>query len=337
MALAIEVQARRGELVESRHRITWVAVDAAGRKRDGSGTDLVTTFRSAAKPFQLLPLVERGHASALGLSDEQLAIMAASHTGSAHHRTVVRQILDALALGVDDLACGAHDPSDPEALAEIRLHPELLSRLYNNCSGKHSGMLALAQREGWPLKGYELAEHPLQQLMRRTIAEVCGCAAESLGVAVDGCGVCVFSLPMSAMARGYARLAEAARSPEDARGRALQRIALAMAAHPRTVEGEGRLSTALMTVTGGRLVAKGGAEGLQLIADTSRGAGLALKCEDGAGRAVAPATVALLESIGWIAAEEASRLEGQRRPLVKNAAGLVVGHLEATVSSTAAV
>lgn len=337
MARVMEVRVWRGDIPESRHRIAWAASDASGRLLEGSAPDTVTTFRSAAKPFQLLPLVERGHAEALGFSDEDLAIMAASHTGSAHHRAIVQRLLDGLGLGPEHLACGPHDPSDPEALAEIRLHPERLGRLYNNCSGKHSGMLALTRREGWPIEGYHLAEHPLQQLMRRTVAEVCGCAPETLGVAIDGCGVCVFSLPIAAMARGYARLAAAVQRADDERTRALQRIARAMTSHPRTVEGDGRLSTDLMSVTGGRLVAKGGAEGLQLVADTSSGIGLALKCEDGAGRAVAPATVVLLESLGWLSGEEVSRLEGQRRPAVTNASGQVVGRIEATVALAAGV
>lgn len=337
MARVLEVLVWRGDIPESRHRIAWAVADAAGRVLDGALPDTVTTFRSAAKPFQLLPLVERGHAEALALTDEHLAVMAASHTGSARHREVVGGLLSRLRLSVADLACGAHEPSDPEALAEIRLHPERLSSLYNNCSGKHSGMLALAQREGWPTEGYHLAEHPLQQLMRRTVAEVCGCAPESLGVAIDGCGVSVFSLPIAAMARGYAQLAAAARGGDDVRSGALRRIAHAMGSHPFLVEGAGRLSTDLMSVTGGRLVAKGGAEGLQLVADTGRGLGLVLKCEDGGGRAVAPATVLVLETLGWISAEEASRLEGQRRPVVRNAAGLVVGRIEAVVHEDAAL
>lgn len=337
MARVMEVVVWRGPIPESRHRIVWVVADSAGRVLEGHGAPLVTTFRSAAKPFQLLPLVERGHADALGLTDEQLAVMAASHTGSARHLAIVRELLAGLGFLPQQLTCAYHDPSDPESLADIRLHPERRSSLYNNCSGKHSGMLALARAEGWPLEGYALAEHPLQQLMRRTVAECCGCAPESLGVAIDGCGVSVFSLPITAMARGYARMAVAVQQADDARSRALGRIARAMGAHPRIVEGDGRLSTDLMGVTGGRLVAKGGAEGLQLVADTSRGFGLALRCEDGASRAVAPATVVLLEALGWLSEEESSRLAGQRRPAVTNAAGQVVGHLEATVTHAASV
>lgn len=337
MARVMEVVVWRGDIPESRHRFAWVATDAAGRVIDGVSADRVTTFRSAAKPFQLLPLVERGHADALGLTDEQLAIMVASHTGSAAHLALVRDLLARFGFTVDDLACGYHDPSDPEAIAELHAHPERRSRLYNNCSGKHAGMLVLAQREGWPLAGYALPDHPLQQLMRRTVAEACGCTPESLGVAIDGCSVCVFSLPLAAMARGYAHLGAARLRAEDARTRALQRIGHAMTAHPGTVEGAGRLSTDLMQATQGRLIAKGGAEGLQLVADPTRGQGLALKCEDGSARAVGPATVAVLGALGWLTTAEQAALGAQRRAIVKDAAGQVVGHLEATVPLTAAI
>lgn len=332
MARDVEVVVWRGDIAESRHRVAWVLVDPTGCAIDGVSGDAVTTFRSAAKPFQLLPLVERGHADALGLTDEHLAIMAASHTGSAAHRDLVSAMLSRFGLEPGQLACGYHDPSDPAALAEVRLHPERQSRLYNNCSGKHAGMLALAQREGWPLAGYHLPEHPLQQLMRRTVAEACGCTPESLGVAIDGCSVSVFALPLAAMARGYAQLGAAMQSADDPRARTLQRIGRAMTAHPRMVEGDGRLSTELMLATKGRLVAKGGAEGLQLVADTQRGLGLALKCEDGSARAVAPATMAVLGALGWLTTPEQAALEAQRRSIVTDATGQVVGHLEATVA-----
>jgi L-asparaginase II len=331
-SLQIEVHVRRGSVVESRHLVQAAISDPAGSiTACTEHGDRVTTFRSSAKPFQLLSLVERGHAERWGLSDEQLAVMVASHTGSVYHRELVAGLLRRFGCSEADLACGYHEPLDPEALAEVRAHPERRSALFNNCSGKHAGMLGLARSEGWPTQGYERAEHPVQQLMHRTVAEACGIPSGALEVAVDDCGVSVFALPLAAMARGYARLAAASASG-DRRERALQRIRQAMAAHPRATGGPGRFSSLLIEATRGRLVAKGGAEGLECMAVTTAGLGIAVKVEDGQTRAAGPAVIALLEHLGMLEPEERTRLGSARRPLIFNPAGLEVGSIEGTVS-----
>ena len=336
MPFRLDVDVLRGPVVESRHRLHCAAVDPAGRLVAGTGApDFATTFRSSAKPFQLLPLVERGIADRLGCTQEELAIMAASHTGSRHHLELVQGLLDRIGRTAADLACGYHEPADPESLEDVRHHPEKRSALYNNCSGKHAGMIALALAEGWPVEGYHRPEHPLQQLKRRTVAECCAVAPESMAVAVDGCSVSVFGLPLSAMARGYARFAEAMARGGDARAQALGRIGRAMASFPRVVEGEGRLATAIVEASQGRVVAKGGAEGLLLVADPGRSLGVALKCEDGANRAMGPAAVAVLEHLGVLTGKEVTMLAEHHHPVVKNAAGLDVGTIVAHVSVAA--
>ncbi|HEY2954409.1 MAG TPA: asparaginase [Candidatus Eisenbacteria bacterium] len=331
MQLLIEVIVRRGAIAESHHAMQAEVCDARGVSVARTAeADRATTFRSSAKPFQLLPLVERGHADRAGLSDEELAVMAASHTGSPYHVGLVRGLLDRLDLPARLLACGYHEPSDPESQARLAAHPGERSPLYNNCSGKHAGMLLLARSEGWPLEGYEKAEHPVQRLMRRTVAEVCGMDPAAVAVAVDGCSASVFGLPLAAMARAYAVLS-AARAEGDARARALDRIRRAMQRYPMAVGGRGRFSTTLMEAGGGRWVAKGGAEGLQCVGIPGRGLGLALKCEDGQGRGVAPAVIALLEQIGEIGAADRERLRDLARPVLRNHAGLEVGFLETSI------
>jgi L-asparaginase II len=333
MRFQLDVRVYRGRVLESRHELQAALADPEGSVLASTGSPgLVTLFRSAAKPLQLLPLVERGHADRWGFSDEQLAVMAASHTGSAWHLGLARGILDRIGLGPEHLACGYHDPEDPESLALLRSGGAGRSPLYNNCSGQHAGLLALVRSEGWPVEGYHLPEHPLQQLLHRTIAEICRLAPESIPTAVDGCSLVVYALPLQVMARCYAMLAAAARSPgTDARTAALARIVRAMTMHPRAVEGRGRVSTALMEATRGRLLAKCGAEGLQLVALLDRGQGLALKCADGSQRAIAPAVVAVLEHLGVLSAGEIAALAGERRTLLFNAAGLEVGQVTADV------
>ena len=210
MRLQLEVRVWRGEIAESRHRVQMAVCDPGGRRIAGTEfPDLPTTFRSAAKPFQLVPLVERGHADRLGFGPTEIALMAASHTGSPRHLEVVRGILARIGRGESDLACGIDEPLDPASRQALRDGSASPSPVYHNCSGKHAGMLALCQAEGWPTAGYETPEHPLQQLMHRTVSEICGLAVVQVPWAIDGCGVCVFAMPLSAMARGYARLAAA--------------------------------------------------------------------------------------------------------------------------------
>jgi L-asparaginase II len=337
MRLEIEVVIWRGSIAESRHRVQAAVSDPAGRLVAATAdAHAVTTFRSAAKPFQLLPLVERGHADRFGFDDETLAVMAASHTGSAYHLDLVRRILARLELEDRHLACGFHEPLDPDSRELLVKGAAAPSPLYNNCSGKHAGMLALALAEGWPVEGYERADHPVQRLMRVSVAQACGLEAEELAVAVDGCSVSVFALPLSAMARGYARLATAT-DQDEPRGRALARIRAAMQSHPRAVGGGGRLSSALMEVAGRHLVAKGGAEGLECLGLLSPGLGLAVKCEDGQTRAVGPAVVALLTHLGHLSERELGALEAWRTPVLHNYAGHEVGRIEATVRPLAAV
>ena len=328
MQMTLTVNVIRGPILESCHQIEAAVCDAAGRRVAGTeNPDRVTTFRSTAKPFQLLPLVERGHADRWGFSDQELAVMTASHTGSAEHLRLVSGILGRIGLGPEHLACGYHDPIDRESLAVVRAHPEQRSPLYNNCSGKHASMLALAVAEKWPVAGYERADHPVQQLIHQTLAQVCGVDPESLQTGTDNCAVVVFGAPLSVMAHGYARLA-AAMADGDARDQALHRIRTAMTSHPLAVGGAGRFTTTLMEKSRGRLVAKGGAEGLHCIGIPGRGLGVAVKCLDGATRALAPAVIALLQQLEALSEGDLERLGDLRRPILRNHRGDTVGAVE---------
>jgi len=327
----------RGPMLESRHRLQAAIVGPGGEPFAATpGGDVQTTFRSAAKPFQLVPLVERGHADRFGFDDEHVAVMAASHTGSAYHVRLVTEILERIGLSDRHLACGYHGPLDEESQAFLRSERGTRSPLYNNCSGKHAGMLALARAEGWPVEGYERADHPVQREMLAVVADMVGLRPDQIPTGIDGCSVPVFGAPLSAMARAYARFAVADREG-NARSAALARIRAAMLAYPRATGGDQRFSTSLMERAGGAIVAKGGAEGLECIGLTEAGLGLAIKCEDGSSRAVAPAALALLERFELIDTAALEALETWRRPVVKNVVGLNVGELKAVVETAGKV
>jgi L-asparaginase II len=299
---------------------------AEGRAEDAG---LVTFFRSACKPFQALPLVERGHAERFGFGAPELAVMSASHNGAAEHVAVVRGMLERIGLTDRHLLCGFHYPEDPENDAALRKGALTPSPVYNNCSGKHTGMLALAVAEGWPVEDYVSFDHPVQRACVAAVAEVCGVDARSLPLGVDGCSAANPAVPLSAMARGFSRFALAKAGSTEARERGLAQIRAAMIEHPRLVAGEGRLCTDVLTAGAGAVITKTGAEGLQCLGFPRTGEGVAVKVLDGTRRAVGPAVLAYLRDGERLSAAALAALERWAHPSIKNHRGLVVGELRA--------
>lgn len=252
---AISVAVRRGNLVESTHRAHAVVVRDGEIVESRGDPGLVAFVRSAAKPLQALPLVP------LRLPGEELAIACASHEALPEQLVAVRALLARAGATKDDLECGA----------------ERGSRLRHNCSGKHAGFLLVCRERGWDPAGYRLPGHPLQQELRRIVAEAAGRPEERLETAVDGCGVPTFALSLREMARVFAGLA--AGRPEGA-----DDVVRAMTAHPALVGGHSSVDTIVMRALPGA-VAKRGAEGV-LCVGLPDGRGVALKVEDGAYRAV---------------------------------------------------
>jgi L-asparaginase II len=331
----VEVRRGRGGELEADHLVTVIASDGEleGRRKpppnpERAPSDWVTCFRSGCKPFQALPLVERGHADRFGFGDRELAVMCASHNGAPVHIEVVRSILDRIGLGEEHLLCGFHFPYDEAASDQVRCDGSDLSPVYNNCSGKHAGMLALAVAEGWPVEDYVRFDHPVQRACLAAVAEVCEADPDGLSLVVDGCSCANPAVPLSTMARAYSRLARARREDPSARQKALARLAHAMVSHPVLVAGEGRLCTDLMRAAGGEIVSKTGAEGLQCVAVRSAGVGIVAKVQDGANRAKGPPIIDFLAKNGWLSPDALAKLDEWRRPVMKNHRGIEVGTVE---------
>jgi L-asparaginase II len=338
-AALYQVKVRRGATgtVEATHWATAVSWRGEGPALPESPLDaerygtagLVTYFRSSCKPFQALPLVERGHAARFGFDTAELAVLCASHNGAAIHVDVVRGILDRIGLDERALLCGFHFPEDPENDAALRAGTAARSPLYNNCSGKHAGMLALALAEGWPIEDYVAFDHPVQRAGLDAVADVCGVEAAAMPLSIDGCSAASPALPLAAMARGFARFASAREGASDARERALATLRRAMAERPELVAGERRLCTDIMRATRGAVVTKTGAEGLQCAAIPAQGLGVAVKVHDGARRAIGPAVVAFLDDEGGLDDEARRGLATWRRGPHRNHRGTVVGEITA--------
>lgn len=288
------VEVTRGDTVESRHRGAAAVVDSLGRRHAAWGdVDSPVFPRSSVKPLQALPLVESGAAARFCVSDRELALACASHSGEPEHVATAREWLTRLGRTEADLICGAHAPINEAAAASLVRDERGPSRLHNNCSGKHLGFLTLAMHVSAPLEGYGDPDHPVQRQVRRVLSEMGGTDLSSAPVAGDGCGVPVLGMPLSAIARAFARLARPSELPSE-RADAVGRVVSAMTAHPHLVGGADRFDTLVMASAGGAMLVKGGAEGVCAAVIFGPAIGIALKIDDGAKRAAETAMAALL-------------------------------------------
>jgi L-asparaginase II len=318
----LDVGVTRGDVVESRHRVHAAVVDAHGTLLEAArDPELRVWWRSCAKPFQIMPLLRSGGFDALGWGAEELALACASHGGEPEHVAIAERMLGQLGLEEGDLACGPHEPLASRGARVVRETGERLTRLHNNCSGKHAAMLARARQLGAPTVGYERAQHVVQQDCLQAVAEWSGLAREHIGVGVDGCGVSVFALPLANMAFAYARLVTAAVAGDPSS----RRVVSAMTGRPFLVGGSDRFDTLLMDACGGNVVCKIGAEGVHTFAIIDRGLGFAIKVEDGSPRAQFPAVLALLAAYGALPDPLPESLRDHVHRTVRNTRGEVVG------------
>jgi len=281
----VQVELRRGTVVESRHRVHVAVVNADTTLVAQAGDpQLITFWRSAAKPFQAMPLVEDGAAERFKLTSEDLALICASHSSEPPQVARVRELLQKIGCSERDLLCGPHRPLSEAVAKDYETRGVRLTAVYSNCSGKHAGMLALAKHHGWPTEFYTRLEHPVQQRCLAEVSSWTGMPAEEIGVGVDGCGVACFAMPLVSMARAYARLEGPIRD--------------AMLKHPELIAGEGRPCTEMMRAHPGQVVAKVGAEGVYSALLVREKLGVALKVEDGHSVASALALAAVLGELG---------------------------------------
>ncbi len=316
----------RGERIESRHRVAHAVVDRSGRLLASGGDVQRSVYpRSAIKPLQALALVTSGAADRFAVSGQELALACASHGGEPFHVRLVRAWLKRLRLDESALACGTHPPLHGPSAARLVRRGASPSPLHNNCSGKHLGMLTLALHIGAPTAGYARPEHPVQRRIAALLVEMTG-LDDLPGPATDGCSVPTWPLPLAALATAFARFANPTGLPPEIRA-ACERVRAAMLAHPELVAGTGRPCTAIMRAAPEILV-KTGAEGVYAAALPEQGIGIALKVEDGAGRASPVALLALLDWLGALDENAHLALTHIARPALRNHAGLEVGRIE---------
>ncbi len=325
----------RGPRVESAHRGVVAVVDERGALLDGCGDAAVPVYtRSAAKPFQAMPLLEAGGEKAFRLGDDEIALMCASHGGEPRHVRTAEAILRKGGFRASDLECGAHVPMHEASARELAGRGASPTALHNNCSGKHAGLLLACRLLGLPPAGYSEPGHPLQRRIRATVARYAGIPESQIVVAVDGCSLPVFRLPLSGLAAAYARLLAVRLPGEESAARSVRsRIVRAMTKSPFMVAGTGRFTTDFISAGRGRWIGKEGAEGVYAVglapSSGRRAMGIAFKIEDGSARPRDAVTLDILSRLGRLPLEARRALDAYAQPRVLNARGLEVGRIEA--------
>ena len=320
----LDIIAMRGDTVESRHHVHAAVVDHTATIRATAGdSGIVTFWRSCAKPFQVMPWVASGGFDALGWSDDELALACASHGGEPEHVEIARKMLADSDLDEGDLACGVHEPLSRRGV-RMAERSGALSRLHNNCSGKHAAMLGFARYSRWSLLGYEKRGHPVQRAALDAVAQWTGLSEQRIPQAIDGCAVVTFALPLSAMALAFARLGRSFRDGDEVP----TRIVASMLARPFLVGGTDRFDSVLMEETTGSIISKVGAEGVHCVSIPAESIGFAVKAEDGATRAQHAAVLRLLQHLGHLPSDPGPRLAGFLRVPVLNTRGDEVGSVK---------
>jgi L-asparaginase II len=321
------VEVLRGALTESRHRGAVAVVDAAGAAVLTLGDSAAPVLpRSAVKPLQALPLIESGAADRYGFGDEELALACASHGGEPGHVAVASRMLARAGLDAAALECGAHWPSYQAASQALARSGDAPSALHNNCSGKHAGFICVACASGVDHHGYVAAGHPVQREVRAVIETLTGAGVSEDQCGIDGCSIPTWGVPLSALAHAFARFGTGhGLAPE--RAKAAGRLRAACAAQPWFVAGTGRFCSEIMKLFGARVLVKTGAEGVFCAALPEQGLGIALKCDDGAGRAAEVMMAALIARYLPLTDGERTELDRYIRPVLHNWNGIAVGDL----------
>lgn len=325
----IVVEVTRGGMVESVHRARACIVDAGGHVLARWGDIQAPVYpRSAIKALQAIPLVETGALDAFELTDSELALACSSHNGETRHTRLVDAWIKRIGLSLDDYECGAQIPYDSDTAADLIRDGEAPTALHNNCSGKHAGFLTTARHKGEPTKGYVRFDHPVQQRILGVMEQMTGQDLSRAPWGIDGCSIPTIGIPLGAVAYAMARIADPSDLP-DARAEAVTRIAKAWKAHPHLIAGKDRFDTAMMQAAGGRVLVKGGAEGVGCIVLTKEGIGIAVKIEDGAARAAEVALAALIRSTKVLSDEQWSRAATLLTKPITNRADREVGVIRA--------
>ena len=279
----------RDGLIEQEHFGFVVRCDKT-RELEKIGDDKNYPFylRSCAKPLQATLLIDYGIDEKYNMSEEEIAICCASHAGERVHTDLMKKLLEKFEIPENKLKCGIHMPISVTAQNELIKNNQSATLLHNNCSGKHAMMLAICKENGWDMDRYDDVNHPLQLAIKQKIYELCDVKAE-YPVTTDGCGVPIFSMPLTNIVKGYLNVFC---NPK------YEKIKNAFLNNPYIIGGENRTDTKIIT-QGDGLVAKVGASGLCVVVNTKQEEGFVVKICDSSMEAREILTCDLIKNIHW--------------------------------------
>lgn len=335
MREAVLVQEFRAGILECAHEGHISIVNEKGDVVYSAGDpDFVAFTRSSAKPFQAIPAIRAGVVGHYHLTADEVAIMTASHRSQEVHVQTLERLSDKIDIEEHCLVCAPSLPLDETAKEELLRADGHRRRLFHNCSGKHFGVLAYAKMMGYPIQGYDQPEHPVQQEILTTLAELAEMGREEIGLGTDGCGFPVFALPLSSLAKAYLKLACPDQIKDEATREAVIQITGAMNAHPVLVGGTDRVDSILLQDS--NIVAKGGFKGVYCFSLKKERLGVALKILDGSEEEWGLVVLRILEQLGYSCQETLERLRGAFSNEIFNDAGRKVGYAETNFELTAA-
>ncbi len=334
--MEILAKVTRGGMVESVHRGMLIVVDGDGEKVAEIGdTAAVTFWRSACKTLQAIPMITNGAADAYGLTEQEIALTCASHSGEKNHTETAQVMLEKIGLSEENLRCGSHPPFDRTTAKAMIRADEKPTQLHNNCSGKHIGMLAFAKHLGANPETYLDLENPVQKMILETVSLFTEVPVDDIKLGVDGCSAPNFAVPLISMAKAFAKLVNPPESFNENLKNACRRIVAASMEFPEMIGGSKRLDTLIMQVLKDKIICKVGAEGVWSAGilpseKWKKGLGIALKIEDGNDERARPVVaIELLRQLGLMTVE-AEELLNEFSPIVlKNRMNLEVGKVSA--------
>ena len=284
----------RGGVVESLHLGHLIILNSDGTTYLSKGSPELSFYpRSAVKSLQASAMLKAG----LTVSDEELAIVCASHSGNQIHIDLVTKMLADRGIPLSAMGNASDKPLGEKE--KITWGDKAGTQLTQNCSGKHAGMLITCQQNGWDLGTYLEMGHPLQIAIKNEIELLAG---EKVSTSTfDGCGAPLFAISLTGLAKTFSTLVKS-------NDLVYKQIVTACTKYPELVAGEGRLTTRMMRSVPG-LFMKEGAEGIQVCA-LSDGRVIAIKIIDGSWRPVAPIIMEVFKRWGVLMPDESVKIYG---------------------------
>lgn len=327
------VEVVRAGMRESFHRGAIAIVRSDGSSAFECGNTDSTIFpRSAIKLFQHIPFIKYCIQRKLHVSDEEISLICGSHNAEPEHLRVLGEFMNKFQVKVDELACGAHFPTDEESALRMKCSQEKPTHIHNNCSGKHSAFLAYCLLKALPTKDYLSEVHPIQLEIKDTLSELCHFPADKMQVGIDGCSAPNFALPLKNLAWGMAKLADN-ETLDSLTSEAIQRQTEAIRNQPFYIAGTNRYCTLLNAFLGDEVIGKVGAEGVYVLSFLKLKIGVAIKIDDGKMGPQYHVAQAICDALLGDISISKKELQMFRDKPVKNWKGIQTGEMRTTLGT----